>query len=613
LTAGEPQTHRYLLVPADSSGHRIAQEVEARFGLMPNFFCTATAAPGLIDELWAFAKAAYLDSPLPSLFKERLFVYLSRFCPVRYCIVRHVGFLLGEGRPAGDASAAPETIEQVIALLTRPAPCTRGLEQALARLEALTGLAKVPAPGTQLESDLFDALTILFLQPRLSERARNAVRCAFGEQTFEILVAYLAFIRTAHYWTETHPELAYEPDIAAVMQRHPALAALLLDQTEAKRVAQGEAMRHALAELTQAKQALNQHERTLAERNAQLALAARSALVGNYAYDVNTGLLQISDGYAAIHGLPDGTAETTLSEWRARVHQEDLGRVEGFRDQVFASRQKEYNIEYRILRSDGEVRWIERRSSVSYSRAGCPERVVGIIIDITERKRVEQLQRALNAELDHRVKNVLATVSATIAQTQEASTSRADFVTGLNSRINSLARTHELLSESSWRGALLAEIVRREVAPYARGNIEASGPSVTLKPEATQAAATVLHELTTNAAKYGALSNRTGRVSVRWRWAQDGSRDRLLIEWQETGGPAVLAPSRSGYGTTVIRELIPFELGGAAELSFAAEGTKCRLEIPGEWFSKGRRKAERSTARGTDAKNPTPLPRVHRY
>ena len=90
------------------AGRRLAQEVEVRFGLVPHFFCTATAAPGLIDELWAFAKSAYLDSPLPSLFKERLFVYLSRFCPVRYCIVRHVGFLIGEGRPAGDASAPPK-------------------------------------------------------------------------------------------------------------------------------------------------------------------------------------------------------------------------------------------------------------------------------------------------------------------------------------------------------------------------------------------------------------------------------------------------------------------------------------------------------------------------
>jgi two-component sensor histidine kinase len=192
----------------------------------------------------------------------------------------------------------------------------------------------------------------------------------------------------------------------------------------------------------------------------------------------------------------------------------------------------------------------------------------------------------LVGELDHRVKNVLATVSAIMTQTQEASGSRADFVTGLNRRIYSLARTHELLSESNWRGASLAEIVRREFAPYAAGNAEARGPSVTLKAEATQAVATVLHELTTNAAKYGAFSNRTGRVSVLWRRLQNGSRDRLVIEWQETGGPPVLAPSRSGYGTSIIRELIPFELGGAAELSFAPEGTRCRLEIPGEWAGK---------------------------
>src|SRR5215469_3146542 len=115
----------------------LAQEIEARFGVMPDFFCTATSAPGLIDNLWNFAKSTYLDSPLPSLFKERLFVYLSRFCSVRYCIVRHVGFLIGEGRPAGDAAAVPETIEQVIELLTRPARCPRALEQALARLEGL--------------------------------------------------------------------------------------------------------------------------------------------------------------------------------------------------------------------------------------------------------------------------------------------------------------------------------------------------------------------------------------------------------------------------------------------------------------------------------------------
>jgi PAS domain S-box-containing protein len=340
-----------------------------------------------------------------------------------------------------------------------------------------------------------------------------------------------------------------------------------------------------------------QAEQALAERKAQLALAGRAARVGSYAYDVNKGTMQVSEGYAVIHGLPDGTTETTLGEWRARVHPDDLGRVAGFRDLIFARRQREYNIEYRIIRADGEVRWIERRSSVTYGGDGQAERVVGVSIDITERKRAEQHQRALNAELDHRVKNVLATVSAIIAQAQEACSSQADFVTGLNSRIKSLASTHELLSENNWRGASLAEIIRRELEPYTRGNTEAKGPNVTVKAEATQAIATVLHELTTNAAKYGALSNRIGRVSVRWWWLQNGSHTRLFIEWQECGGPQVLAPSRSGYGTRIIRELIPFELGGAVDLSFAPEGTSCRLDIPGKWASQDRRRAEESTSK----------------
>jgi PAS domain S-box-containing protein len=340
-----------------------------------------------------------------------------------------------------------------------------------------------------------------------------------------------------------------------------------------------------ITERSEAEEKRQKAERTLAERNAQLALAARAALVGSYVYDVNNGTMQVSEGYATIHGLPEGTTETTMSEWRSRVHPEDLARAEGLRDKAFANRRTEDNAEYRIVLSTGEARWIERRGAISYDEDGRPERVVGVNIDVTGRKRAEQHQRALNAELDHRVKNVLATVSAIIAQTQEVSSSPEDFVSGLNSRINSLARTHELLSESNWGGASLADILRREFAPYTRGNTEARGPSVTLKAEATQAVATVLHELTTNAAKYGALSNRSGRVSVQWRWLQNGSHDRLLIEWQETGGPPVLAPSRSGYGTSIIRELIPHELGGKVDLAFAPDGVRCRLEVPADWIS----------------------------
>ena len=115
-------------------------EVAGRFGILPNFFRSAQAAPELIQQLWGFAKAGYLDNPMPSVFKERLFVWLSRFCPMRYCIVRHVGFLLGHGHghAAGDAAAIPQTIDEVVRLLRRPSPWQREMDEVYALLEGLT-------------------------------------------------------------------------------------------------------------------------------------------------------------------------------------------------------------------------------------------------------------------------------------------------------------------------------------------------------------------------------------------------------------------------------------------------------------------------------------------
>ena len=157
-------------------------------------------------------------------------------------------------------------------------------------------------------------------------------------------------------------------------------------------------------------------------------------------------------------------------------------------------------------------------------------------------------------------------------------------------RIQLMARTHELLSQSHWRGVSLVEIVQREFAPYAANNVEIDGPSVTLRAEAAQSVAMVLHELTTNAAKYGAFSDRNGRVLLGWRWLSDGSGGGLAIEWREIGGPPVTTPNRSGYGTSVISELVPFELGGKVDLAFAPDGVTCRIELPAEWVGNGDRK-----------------------
>lgn len=214
-------------------------EVASRFGLVPNFFQTAPDAPGLIQELWAFAKSGYLDNPLPSVFKERLFVHVSRFCEVRYCIVRHLGFLIGHGNPSGDPEAMPNTVEQALTLLRQPAMLTDAeLDAVYARLAALE-VQNIPAMETQAERDVFAAAGVLFAQPVKASLAAEALRNALGNTQFEILTAFLAFIRTAHYWTLTHPNLAFENDMVTLLKSHEQLAEILLSTSDADRSSMG--------------------------------------------------------------------------------------------------------------------------------------------------------------------------------------------------------------------------------------------------------------------------------------------------------------------------------------------------------------------------------------
>ena len=208
--------------------------------------------------------------------------------------------------------------------------------------------------------------------------------------------------------------------------------------------------------------------------------------------------------------------------------------------------------------------------------------MVGVNIDVTERKRADDHQRMLIAELDHRVKNVLATVSAVAACTLDTSRTMDQFVAALDGRIRSMATTHELLSGRAWKGIPLAELLRHQLAPYATSNnMDVKGPDVLLSAGAGQTIGMVFHELITNAAKYGALSTRNGRLSVRWDWPRNGKvADRLVMEWREIGGPAVKAPGRAGHGMEVIRDLVPYELEGNVDLAFASEGVRCRFDIP---------------------------------
>jgi signal transduction histidine kinase/ActR/RegA family two-component response regulator len=209
-------------------------EVENRFGVLPNFFCLGGDAPEITTNLWGFAQFAYLDNPLPSLFKERLFVYLSRFCIVRYCIARHVGFLVGLGRPAGDRSSIPETVEQAVRLIRRPLPRGDALQTHLTLLE--TDAAPLPCPpesGSAVEEAVFACAAHVFLQTPQAARCLEALRKAFTDTLFQHLMVFLAFVRTAHYWTKVHPELGLEDDVKQLFATHEALAECVLNDPEA--------------------------------------------------------------------------------------------------------------------------------------------------------------------------------------------------------------------------------------------------------------------------------------------------------------------------------------------------------------------------------------------
>ena len=327
-------------------------------------------------------------------------------------------------------------------------------------------------------------------------------------------------------------------------------------------------------------------ELALAERNAQFNLARYAARVSTYAYDKTSRTMQLSEASAANFGLPRNTTEMTADEWRLRVHPEDLQRLDAERQSAFKDRRTELVSEFRIIRPDGEVRWIEARSLITYDAAGHACRMLGVYIDITERRQAEDHKSLLIAELDHRVKNILACVAVIAQHTRDATKSMDDFLKLLDGRLHSLAHTHALLSRNRWHGVSLAELVRGELAPWMQdGNTLIDGPDIVLTAEATQPVSMVLHELATNATKYGAFSSGHGRISVRWRrHSHCDARSKLVLEWQEAGGPSVCAANSHGYGTSVIQNLIPYELGGTVDYELAREGVRCRLEIPAKWL-----------------------------
>jgi PAS domain S-box-containing protein len=309
------------------------------------------------------------------------------------------------------------------------------------------------------------------------------------------------------------------------------------------------------------------------ERRRSLALAA--GRMGSWDWDVITGECEWDAGQYRIFGVDPGQVQLSLDNVRPLIHPDDLVRIEKIVRKGTAEGNT-FQTEVRIVRPDGQTRWCICAAAMTTDRQGKVTRASGVTIDITELKEAEERRTLLVREVDHRARNALAIVQSIVRMTR--SKSIESYVSTVEGRIAALSTAHALLAESRWEGASLNRLVDEELAPYRSGEYErimVGGPAVFLKPETAQIIALVLHELATNAVKYGALSEAAGKVELSWQCEQN----KLNLQWQETGGPPVTPPTTKGYGTKVITASIQQQLGGTATFDWQPQGLSFAMSI----------------------------------
>ncbi len=308
------------------------------------------------------------------------------------------------------------------------------------------------------------------------------------------------------------------------------------------------------------------------ERRRTFALAAGQ--MGSWDWDVIKGDLVWDEGQRRIFGLTAG-APVTAERVRAMIEPEDWRKVR--RAIARASRRGQSDqAEFRIRRPSGETRWCLGTAASSVDEGGSIVRLSGVTVDITERKEAEVRQLLLSREVDHRARNALAVMHSIVRLTR--ADSMEEYLAAVEGRISALSRAHTLLSESRWVGADLVRLIDEEMAPYRADQMRVTmlGERISLDPSTAQTLALAIHELATNAAKYGALSAAGGSVTVNWRL--DGGA--LALSWTERGGPPAGEPGRSGFGTRLIRASIEDQLGGSTDFQWCVDGLRCVLSVP---------------------------------
>jgi PAS domain S-box-containing protein len=306
----------------------------------------------------------------------------------------------------------------------------------------------------------------------------------------------------------------------------------------------------------------------------RLELALEAAGLGEFEWDLTRDVFIVSERMAQITGLPPGEMAAEGGRVLDRyVHPDDMPAYLERRSRNLSAEGR-YEAEFRQIRADDQrTIWVRIAGVVTLGRDGRPAHVTGIVQDVSERKIEEDHRQTLMAELDHRVKNVLAAVQALAQQTAKRTTSLESFLANFAGRLKALGSANELLTAARWRGAAVEHLVAAELGALAPGQTSWDGPELFLTPRAANALSLALHELATNAVKFGALSIETGHVDV--RWARTGGGFELT--WAESGGPRVQPPTRRGFGSTLLDQVTGRELNGETLVEYRPSGVHARL------------------------------------
>ena len=321
-------------------------------------------------------------------------------------------------------------------------------------------------------------------------------------------------------------------------------------------------------------------QQALQQRTTELETLYDSAPIGLALVSRDYRYVRINRELARVNGIPP-------EEHIGRTIREVLGNgsptVEPIIDRVFGTGEAVSNLEVsgQSPAEPGRIRHFLSGFYPIKDEGGSVQLVGGWVVEISERKAAEDRETLLAREVDHRAKNLLAVVQSIVQLTpgDDGPELKASVV----GRIQALARAHSLLSDARWDGVDLGRLVEEELAPFGSagsGRTQSEGPTITLRPAAAQSLALVLHELATNAAKYGALSDDKGRLRIEWRRAASDGKGVVEILWSESGGPAVRAPEKVGFGSSIIRASVERQLRGRVSLEWRPEGLLCLLSIP---------------------------------